>query len=94
LGNLNLNGDAEEEYDMVDDSDDPAPNAAGTRNGRSKVKYMNELQEVANRERDGIVIDLNDVEAVSWRCDRVWRGTQLIGSSTRNLPQTASTITS
>lgn len=50
---------------MVDDSDDPAPGGARTRNGQSKIKYMNQLQEVANRERDEIVIDLNDVEAVS-----------------------------
>jgi DNA replication licensing factor MCM7 len=68
LEGLTLNGGAEEEYDMVDDSDDPAPNGARARNGQSKTKYMNELQEVANRERDGIVIDLNDVEAVSGHC--------------------------
>jgi DNA replication licensing factor MCM7 len=61
LEGLNLNGE-EEEYDMVDDADDPAPNGARTRNGPSKIKYMNQLQEVANRERDEIVIDLNDVE--------------------------------
>jgi hypothetical protein len=79
---------------MVDDSDDAAPNAAGARGGQSKVKYMNELQEVANRERDGIVIDLNDVEAVSWSCGCAWRGTQLMGSSTRGRPRTARTTTS
>lgn len=71
LQGLTLNGDGEdEEYDMVDDSDDPAPNGAQTRS-KSKLKYMNQLQEVANRERDEIQIDLNDVEAVSskgcWR---------------------------
>jgi DNA replication licensing factor MCM7 len=63
LEGLRLNGDGEDdEYDMVDDSDDPAP--AQVRN-KSKLKYMNLLQDVANRERDEIVIDLNDVEAVS-----------------------------
>ena len=63
---LNLNGEGEEEeYDMVDDSDDPAPGGARARNGQSKIKYMNQLQEVANRERNEILIDLNDVEAVS-----------------------------
>lgn len=51
---------------MVDDSDDPAPNAAQSRN-KSKLKYMNQLQEVANRERDEIQIDLNDLESVSRR---------------------------
>lgn len=64
---LTLNGNgADEEYDMMDDEDDPAPNRA--RNGQSKTKYMNQLQEVSNRERDEIVIDLNDVEAVSRIC--------------------------
>lgn len=45
---------------MVDDEQDPAH--AGT---KSKLKYMVQLQEVANRMRDEIQIDLNDVEAVS-----------------------------
>jgi DNA replication licensing factor MCM7 len=46
---------------MVDDEDGPA---AQSRN-KSKLKYMDQLQEVANRMRDEIQIDLNDVEAVS-----------------------------
>jgi DNA replication licensing factor MCM7 len=63
LGYLNLNGNGEEEeYDMVDDSDDPAPNG---RNAHGKNTYMSQLQEVANRERDEVVIDLNDLDAVS-----------------------------
>jgi DNA replication licensing factor MCM7 len=47
---------------MVDDSDDPAPNGAQSRS-KSKLKYMDQLQDVANRVRDEIQIDLNDVEA-------------------------------
>jgi DNA replication licensing factor MCM7 len=47
---------------MVNDADDPAPDA---RLPRSKLKYMVQLQDVANRELDELVIDLNDVEAVS-----------------------------
>lgn len=63
LQGLNLNGNgADDEYDMMDESDDPAPNGTQTRNGQSKLKYMNQLQEVANRMRDEIIIDLNDVE--------------------------------
>jgi hypothetical protein len=65
LEGLSLNGNgADEEYDMVDDSGDPVPNARNG-NGKSKIKYLNQLQEVSNRERDEIVIDLNDVELVS-----------------------------
>lgn len=45
---------------MVDDSDDPAPSQ---RNRPSKTKYMNILQDVANRVRSDILIDLNDLEA-------------------------------
>ena len=72
LEGLNLNGDGEdEEYDMVDDADDPAPNGTQTRN-KSKLKYMNQLQDVANRERDEIQIDLNDVEAVSSTRVLIW----------------------
>lgn len=64
LGDLNISGNgADDEYDMVDDSDDPAPNASQARN-KSKLKYMNILQDVANRTLDEIFIDLNDVEAV------------------------------
>jgi DNA replication licensing factor MCM7 len=48
---------------MVDDADDPAPNGARSHGAKSKLKYMVQLLEVSNRERDEIVIDLNDVEA-------------------------------
>jgi len=76
---------------MVDDSDDPAPDGARTRNGQSKIKYMNQLQEVANRERDEIVIDLNDVEAVSRTTTMA--GCKTDGLSTRGPLQTPSTTT-
>lgn len=61
LENLNLNGDGEEaEYDMVDDSDDPAPQ--GRR--RTKAKYMEMLQDIADRTRTNVLIDLNDLDTV------------------------------
>lgn len=63
LEGLTLNGGGEEEYDMLDDSDDPAPTGTQSRT-KSKLKYMNQLQDVANRLRDEIQIDLNDVDAV------------------------------
>lgn len=47
---------------MVDQSDDPAPGSQRSR--PSKVKYMAILQDVANRERSDVLIDLNDLEAV------------------------------
>ncbi|KAJ4321766.1 DNA replication licensing factor MCM7 [Neodidymelliopsis sp. IMI 364377] len=62
LEGLNLNANDDDEYDMVDGEDDPAPGSQ-SRNRPSKVKYMNILQDVANRARSDILIDLNDVEA-------------------------------
>ena len=47
---------------MVDESDDQA--SVPQRNGTSKIKYMNILQDVANRVRSDVLIDLNDIEAV------------------------------
>lgn len=48
---------------MVDGEDDPAPNGAGARGGKMKLKYLNQLLEISNRERDQLIIDLNDLEA-------------------------------
>ncbi|KAF2707140.1 DNA replication licensing factor CDC47 [Pleomassaria siparia CBS 279.74] len=62
LESLNINGDGDsDEYDMVDDTDDPAADTRRTRN--SKVKYMQMLQDVADRVKTEILIDLNDLEA-------------------------------
>ncbi len=87
---LGANGE-EDEYDMVDDADDPAPNGTQSRN-KSKLKYMDILQDVSNRMRDNILIDLNDVEAVS--IDLQGPQIALKPSSSSVLLQTTSTITS
>ena len=65
LEGLNISDGDSDEYDMVDDADDPAPGAAQRRNRHSKVKYMQMLQDVADRVSSEITIDLNDLEAVS-----------------------------
>jgi hypothetical protein len=53
---------------MVDETGDPSSSRSRTR--PSKLKYMDVLQDVANRTRSEILIDLNDLEAV---CDcRAW----------------------
>lgn len=59
LEGLNLNGDGDNEYDMLDESEDPAP-----RRRRTKAKYTEMLQDVADRTRTNVLIDLNDLEAV------------------------------
>ena len=43
---------------MVDD----APNGSQRRNRHGKVKYMSMLQDVADRIRTEVIIDLNDLE--------------------------------
>jgi hypothetical protein len=91
LEGLNLNGDGDsDEYDMVEDSDDPAPD--GTRN-RSKQKYMQMLQEVADRTRSEVTVDLNDVEAVGSPVRATWVHA-LTSSSTRRRLQTTSMTSS
>lgn len=77
---------------MVDDSDDPAPGTAQTRS-KSKLKYMALLQDVANRMRDEILIDLNDVEAVS-REHGKGNWLNLTANSTRKQRLMTSTTTS
>ncbi|KAF2854525.1 MCM-domain-containing protein [Plenodomus tracheiphilus IPT5] len=83
LENLNLNGDGDEEYDMVDGEDDPAPNGTQTRT-KSKLKYMNQLQDIANRVRDEIQIDLNDIEAYEKATSDDEHNFKLVDSIERN----------
>jgi len=64
LEGLNINGGEDnDEYDMVDESDDPAPNET-SRPPRSKAKYMDMLQDVVDRTRTNVLIDLNDLDVV------------------------------
>ena len=61
IDNLHLDGDhTSDEYDFMDDAD--GDNAAPRR--RPKRKYMDMLQEVANRTRPDILIELDDLREV------------------------------
>ena len=65
LGGLRLTGDGlADDYDLMDESDDPVADGADARRG-PKHKYMDMLQDVADRVQSTIVIDLDDVDAVS-----------------------------
>ena len=75
---------------MVDESDDPAPSQ---RNRPSKIKYMNILQDVANRTRSDILIDLNDLEAVCRTYATYMRAKLMHSNSTRRLQQTKTITT-
>jgi DNA replication licensing factor MCM7 len=67
IDDLNLEEDrTSDEYDFMDDVAE-GDGSASRRAGRSrptKRKYMSILQEVANRERSSILIELDDLEEV------------------------------
>ncbi|KAK1819187.1 DNA replication licensing factor MCM7 [Friedmanniomyces endolithicus] len=62
LDELHLDGDSDE-YDFMDDTEAGADRAQANRKStRSKEKYMNMLQDVAEREKSQVLIDLGDLE--------------------------------
>jgi DNA replication licensing factor MCM7 len=67
LEDLNIDGDrTSDEYDFMDDVDDEGPDTRGARRRREpKLKYMQILQDIANRDASNIVIELDDLDIVS-----------------------------
>ncbi|EMC91405.1 hypothetical protein BAUCODRAFT_127305 [Baudoinia panamericana UAMH 10762] len=61
LDDLHLDGDSEE-YDFMDDVGDGDGTRTRTRASRPKTKYMNMLQDVADRVKSQVLIDLDDLE--------------------------------
>lgn len=67
---LQLEDDDEEADAFADDLDDmdigtsSSPRST-SRSKKSGLKYMEQLQRIANRDQDSLVIDLNDVSKVS-----------------------------
>lgn len=60
----------EEEMDL---GETPRSRRSGRRGGRQqapaeKLKYMSQLQEVANRQRDAITVELEDLKQACWTC--------------------------
>lgn len=65
---LNIDGNrTSDEYDFMDDVDgDEGAQTSGARRRRDpKLKYMQVLQDIANRDISSIVIELDDLEVVS-----------------------------
>ena len=63
LEDLNIDGNrTSDEYDFMDDVDE---GAATRRRKEPKLKYMQILQDLANRDASNIVIELDDLEIVS-----------------------------
>ncbi|KAK5133649.1 Mcm2-7 hexameric complex component [Meristemomyces frigidus] len=62
LDDLRLDGDSDE-YDFMDDAANGAERAqTGRRGARSKAKYVNVLQDIADRTQSQILIDLDDLD--------------------------------
>jgi DNA replication licensing factor MCM7 len=67
MEDLNIDGNrTSDEYDFMDDIDDDGAETRGARRRREpKLKYMQILQDIANRDVSNIVIELDDLEIVS-----------------------------
>lgn len=64
LDDLHLDGDGtSDEYDFMDDAEDNGA-ARTRRNQKSKAKYMNMLQDVADRTISQVTIELDDLKEV------------------------------
>lgn len=69
LDDLHLDGDGtSDEYDFMDDADDGDAARTRARRQKSKAKYMNMLQDVADRTTSQVTVDLDDLKEV---CARV-----------------------
>jgi DNA replication licensing factor MCM7 len=66
MEDLNIDGDrTSDEYDFMDDVDDEGAGTHGaSRRREPKLKYMQILQDIANREVSNIVIELDDLDVV------------------------------
>lgn len=67
IEDLNINGDGtSDEYDFMDDAEgENGEQRPGRRHREPKHKYMQMLQDVANRDQTGILIELDDLATVS-----------------------------
>jgi DNA replication licensing factor MCM7 len=61
-----------DEYDFMDDAEEESggPGRTSRRRRNPKNKYMKVLQDVANRDRTNILIELDDLDTV---CLKYWR---------------------
>jgi DNA replication licensing factor MCM7 len=66
LEDLNIDeGRTSDEYDFMDDADETGANTRVSRRREPKLKYMQILQDVANRDKSNILIELDDLAVVS-----------------------------
>ena len=75
IDDLNLEEDrTSDEYDFMDDvnEEEGARRRRAAGRGPSKRKYMSLLQEVADREKSNVLIELDDLEEVSMAVTRLF----------------------
>jgi DNA replication licensing factor MCM7 len=67
LEDLNIDGErSSDEYDFMDDADEAeGGQTTAARRKDLKLKYMQVLQDVANRDQSSILIELDDLSVVS-----------------------------
>ena len=68
IEDLHIDGDrTSDEYDFMDDADEEngEERPSGRRHRQPKLKYMQTLQDVADREKTSILIELDDLATVS-----------------------------
>lgn len=65
IEDLHIDGDGtSDEYDFMDDAVENGEQRPGRRHREPKLKYMQMLQDVADRERTNILIELDDLVTV------------------------------
>lgn len=71
---LDLNGDGtSDEYDFMDDAELGNGQSHNRRSdARSTVKYMDLLQQVSDRKRTHVTIELDDLALVRRKCAAAW----------------------
>lgn len=67
IEDLNLHEDVDED-DLMEDAGADGEQTTERRRKEPKVKYMQILQDVADRVKDNVVIELDDLQAVGLRC--------------------------
>ena len=87
LQGLNLDDQEDDEYDFADNSDEGEATRRPAGQGRDqnpKAKYMRMLQEVANRQKDQVLIDLDDLDVYERSLGDEGAGLNLVSSIEEN----------
>lgn len=87
MEDLNIDGNrTSDEYDFMDDVDDGegAQTSGGRRRREPKLKYMQILQDISNRDATNIVIELDDLDVFEKSLPEEQQTLNLVGSIQKN----------